>query len=497
MPRDDEDYKPCEADNTVGRARFDKFELPLTKTDRTKLVKEQTAFELSRLLYASGKKFNELSKAEWLEMLEAANSAGAAALDEYHKLVDYEVLQLNRTWSLVLNGNDAFICSQYTCPETGRRVWRMLRQNEFLLAESHWAARPWLKSHLRCTYPGGFVFDPSTTKPSVRGAINLWRGWSVKPEPGDWSPMEEHIREVLAGGNEKYASYIIRWLAWMIQNPDRQAECALVFRGLKGSGRGSLGRPIRGLCHQHGVHISSPKLLTGDFNNHLRDCIFLFADEALWAGDKTADGKLKQMITEDTLPIEGKGRDAISVKNRLHIMMASNEKFVVPATHDERRYAVFDTSPHKIGDRDYFTRLNDLSYLPAMLHALQNMDLGEWHPRWDIPQTKALRDQIRLNEPSYRRVLRGMLHAGRPADGDLVLDDFKTACKKIKRNANEAEIESFAQSIPRRVETVGRKGKKRLTFYKLAALGVVRDWFDRTEEWEDDLDDWVASDGRE
>ena len=147
----------------------------------------------------------------------------------------------------------------------------------------------------------------------------------------------------------------------------------------------------------------------------MRDCIFLLADEAFWAGDKQAEGTLKRIITEDTLLIEPKGVDVKSTKNRLHIMVASNEDWVVPATTDERRFAIFDCSDDVIGDRPYFSDLYaelQNGGLEAMLHDLLAMDLGDWHPRDDIPQTSALRDQIEQSERADRALVRQVLEMG-------------------------------------------------------------------------------------
>ena len=93
--------------------------------------------------------------------------------------------------------------------------------------------------------------------------LNLWRGWGVKVGVGDWSLMKEHIKVVLAGGNEKAFDYIIRWLAWAVQHPDQRAEVALVFKGGRGVGKGTLGNAMCRIFGQHGVHISNASHLTG------------------------------------------------------------------------------------------------------------------------------------------------------------------------------------------------------------------------------------------
>jgi hypothetical protein len=147
---------------------------------------------------------------------------------------------------------------------------------------------------------------------------------------------------------------------------------------------------------QHGVHISSHRQLTGSFNKHLLDCAVLFADEAFWPGDKSAEGTLKRIITEETLMIEAKFFDATMNLNRLHIIMASNADWVVPAAIDDRRCAVFDVSEQHRNDKKYFVPLYaemEQGGIAAMMHDLLAMDLGGWHPRYDVPQTKALGEQ--------------------------------------------------------------------------------------------------------
>src|ERR1035437_7635664 len=106
------------------------------------------------------------------------------------------------------------------------------------------------------------------------------------------------------------------------------------MRGGEGTGKSTLAKAIRRIMGQHGLAISNGKHLTGNFNVHLQDCVFLFADEAFYAGDPSHVGVLKSLITEDSLTIEAKYQNAVESPNFLHLMMASNEEWVVPATLD-------------------------------------------------------------------------------------------------------------------------------------------------------------------
>ncbi len=272
----------------------------------------------------------------------------------------------------------------------------------------HW----WLKHPERRQYEG-LTFQPGAGE-EVDGRLNLWRGWGVEPKPGDWSLMRRHIEDVLAAGDTSAAGYIINWIAWAFQNPAERAQAAMVFRGKKGTGKGTLGNALCRIFGQHGTHISSAEHLAGRFNGHLRDASFLFADEAYWPGDKGAEGSLKRLVTEPDLFIEAKGRDGVTVQNMLHIIMASNEDWIVPAGEDERRYAVFEVSDRYKQDDAWFRPLYaqlKAGGLGAMLYDLLRYDLGDWHPR-QVPRTHALLEQQARGLPAEDEWWVGMLEAG-------------------------------------------------------------------------------------
>jgi hypothetical protein len=149
---------------------------------------------------------------------------------------------------------------------------------------------------------------------------------------------------VLAAGNEEFADYIIRWIAWAIQNPAAPAETALVLIGAKGAGKGTLVRCLERIFGAHTFQVTSREEVIGKFNGHLQDCVLFVADEAYWGGDKRCVGRLQGMITERFLPIERKGIDLIQVPNFLHVLMLAEPGWVIPAGRYERRYAALAVS---------------------------------------------------------------------------------------------------------------------------------------------------------
>lgn len=301
------------------------------------------------------------------------------------------------------------------------------------------------------------VFDPSP-KGARPTAYNLWRGWAIDPKAGDWSLMRRLVRDVLCGGDAESFDYVLRWAAFMVQNPHVPAEVAIVFKGKKGRGKGMFARALKDLAGQHGKQVASGEQLTGRFNDHLMDCICLFVDEAFWAGNKQAEGVLKNLITEPVLTFEAKGLPLVQGPNLLHVVMASNEEWVVPATEDERRFAVFEVSEQAYAalPEGFFTDLvdqRDSGGLAAMLHDLLRTDLTGWHPRKNVPRNEARGEQVLRSlcrqEPVvaywYDALSRGAL----PYSIDATRD-----WSKAPQLLKEREKDAFTDAINERAATM-------------------------------------------
>ncbi|USA39879.1 RepB family DNA primase [Pelagerythrobacter marinus] len=270
----------------------------------------------------------------------------------------------------------------------------------------------WVSSPRRRVYTRGLTLDPGGD--SGRDAYNLWRGFDIEPRPGDWSLMREHIRRVLARGNEAHASYILNWTAWSFQNPGSPPRVAPVFRCGEGIGKGMFASNLVRAFGHHGLHVTSMGQVSGRFNSHLRHCCMLFADE-IDAREGKGSGALRGLISERTIPCEGKHKDLVEVPNHIHLLMASNDKWVVPAGTDARRYAVFDVSGEQKGDKAYFDALATQMAeggLAAMLHDLLEADLSSFHPEADRPETDALSEQRAASLKGFDKVMLDLLSTG-------------------------------------------------------------------------------------
>lgn len=225
---------------------------------------------------------------------------------------------------------------------------------------------------------------------------NLWRGFAVSPQPGKGhESLLAHIRTNVCGNQERYFDYLMAWMARCVQHPAEAGEVAVVVRGKKGTGKSFFVRAFGHLFGRHFFPISDSKHMIGAFNAHLRDAVVVFGEEAFYAGDRRHESVLKTLITEKTIIYEAKGVDAEVGPNFVHLIMASNERWVVPAGADERRFFVLNCSDDNRGDQAYFGKIQydlDSGGYSNLLHYFQNYDLNGFDVR-KVPQTAALFEQ--------------------------------------------------------------------------------------------------------
>jgi hypothetical protein len=348
----------------------------------------------------------------------------------------------NEKYMVTCDGGRVFVCEPRDDPALHRRYFVHIRPTEFKVLHANRrvhigndnegnpiyndAVPFWLKHAERRQYTGGLVFHPG--RDVAPDQFNLWQGFSVAPRPGEWSKLREHLLNVLCAGREDHFNYLFGWKARAVQRPDLKGEVAVVVIGEEGAGKSTVGEIFGYLFGQHAFAVSDPRHLTGNFNFHLRDCVFLHAEEVFHAGDKTAASILRNLITSPTLVIEGKGQNAIIVPNRLHLMMTANPGWVIPAGPGARRFFVLYAGNKHISDYAYFGAIRDEMEnggYEALLYDLLNYDLSNFNIR-AVPGTDALIEQKKLSHEPHRSWWEDVLHRGFVFDSKLGLGEHFT-----------------------------------------------------------------------
>lgn len=315
------------------------------------------------------------------------------------------------------------------------------------------AGKWWLRHPDRRQYDT-LVFSPGRETP---GAYNLWKGFGCQAKAGDCRLFLDHVLRNICGGVPEYYDYLIRWMARAVQKPDAPGQVAVVMRGSQGTGKSFFAKTFGSLFGRHFLQVSDPKHLIGSFNAHLRDAVVVFGDEAFYAGDKRHESVLKMLITEEIIPIESKGIDVEACPNYVHVLLASNNQWVVPAGADERRFFVLDVAGDHRQDTVYFRAIQDelnRGGREALLHMLLTFDLTDFQVR-TAPKTKALHEQKLLSlspeeEWWYRKLTNGAIldrHDNwiRKVLKHEVLEDYTEYMRQVacNRRSNETVLGRF------------------------------------------------------
>tara|TARA_R110002167_G_C12707228_1_gene655129 strand:- start:27283 stop:29673 length:2391 start_codon:yes stop_codon:yes gene_type:complete len=286
------------------------------------------------------------------------------------------------------------------------------------------AGRWWFENPSRRSYKS-IVFLPG--QEVADDIYNLWRGFAYEAKPGGCCDQFLDLMEKsICDNNQELYEYLLNWMALAVQKPDQPGHTAIVMRSGQGTGKGTFAKTFYKLFGRHGKQITNALHLTGHFNAHLRDCVVLFADEAVAADDRNHEAVLKTIITEEDMALTPKGKEMTVEKNYLHVIMASNSKWVVPTGYDDRRFVVLDVNEDHKTDIAYWNLLNkELANggYEALLYLLATRDLTGFNPR-DKPSTMALQEQKTLSFDPLERWLYGVLQDG--LVGEVVLTEGTT-----------------------------------------------------------------------
>ena len=434
----------------------------------------------------------------------------------------FSVDDINREFSLVLLGSRAIVmqqCEEGPLDERQRilsveafQIWfgnRFLRsinaRGDSVLISF---ANAWLRHPDRQQYQGVEFYPDPQNRPGARGRLNLWRGFAYAPcaKVRGYKTFADHLMNNVCGGVQALYDWVFAFFAQMVQRPRERIGVALVLRGGMGSGKTVVGEHIGALFPSHYFLVDDPRYVTGQFNAHMASCLLLQADEAVWAGDKGAEGRLKGLVTSPVQQIEAKGVDPIRLDNYVRLIMTSNESWVVPAGRDERRFCVLDVDPRCAQNSGYFgemrAELRDGGYA-ALLHDLLTFDLSLVDLR-TIPKTSALLDQKERSLDSVPAWWLDRLEAGalthksgkwvREVRREVLFIDYIEASDRtgVRRKREETifgrELRALVPGlgVARRLDTDGSRPR----FYLLPPLRECRaawdDLMGQARKWGDD-----------
>jgi len=437
--------------------------------------------------------------------------------------IEEQILSFNKDHIFVLDGGKAAVLwetrdhrGQLDVKQMTVDAFNQYHANNTILTDAGKvvpASRLWLTHPKRATKQA-IVFDPRNHVPPA--FYNLWRGFGVEPLGDDEEPTQEmrdaldafkeHVFENVCEGIEALDKWLTTFFAHLLQKPWEKPLVAPVFCGQKGVGKDSLVNCIGNLMPKYHIIANNSHYLTSNFNSYFEKCLLAVFNEAFWSGDKKAEGKLKGLITDPKHFIEKKGYEARMMDNYMRIIIMGNEDWLVPATQDERRFAVFNIGTKRRQDNQFFRtlRLNmeagGYRYLMKYLleYPLDSADIDV------APSTKGLYQQKMESLSPLQKWWRSCLQSGdiegsmdvewpKTISISVFCDAFRKSCKDMQIRSRLPDNKTIGKELRSIVPNLGTTRQQeegaRFHVFKLPPLEECR------KNWEDVMkfqEDWES-----
>ena len=260
-------------------------------------------------------------------------------------------------------------------------------------------------------------------EPPLLGRVVEDDEWDGPKEPAECSLFLDHMRHNMCQDDDETYEYFLGWMAEGLLRPGR-SQVAVAMTGPSGSGKGTFATLYGSFFGVHYLPVSDKERLVGKFNRQLMEMQLVFGDEVDFSTADEATKKLRSLVTEEKLQIEFKGIDPTTERKWFRIMISSNEKHIVSALKDDRRYLVLyvDSHEHNDDEEGYFKPMREqweaggrvalFRWLTGRYWA-EMLKQGGWKVG-DRPETEALQEQKVASLRPVEEVIQAMLAQGEP-----------------------------------------------------------------------------------
>jgi putative DNA primase/helicase len=206
----------------------------------------------------------------------------------------------------------------------------------------------WQEHALRKTIEAkNLVFDP-TQQADPETHVNIFLGWPLTPKPNaDLVLPILALLESLCSAEDNVdecVTWILRWLAYPLQNPGAKMQTALLMFGEKqGTGKSQFFQNVISPIYGEYGTVASQHQLDSTFTAWRSRKLFVLFEEVLSRDDKYShNGTLKYMITGDKMSINQKNLPERDERNHMNSAFLSNEPQPIPIELEDRRFMVIE-----------------------------------------------------------------------------------------------------------------------------------------------------------
>lgn len=193
--------------------------------------------------------------------------------------------------------------------------------------------------------------DGELIRDGKRIYVNSFVQHECETKDGDASKLLGHLEKLLPDAEDRKKLW--SYLASMAQNPGRKFQWWPVIQGAEGNGKTVLITVMSYIMGQEYSHLPNAHAIARDglkFNKWVYRKTFIGVEEISLAHKRDFLDEFKVVVTNERIPMEGKGVDQVNTDNRANGILCTNHKDGVPITVDTRRYGIFYTAQQSAED---------------------------------------------------------------------------------------------------------------------------------------------------
>lgn len=241
--------------------------------------------------------------------------------------------------------------------------------------------------------------------------------------------FEEHLRNLIL--EPEYRRVVMDWLAYVVQYPGRKIRWAILFQGGEGCGKTFFFEAMKAVLGNDHAKLVNKSSVSSQWNEWAVGAQVVAIEEIRVVGANRYDvmNSLKELITNDMVPINQRAKDTRTVRNVTNYILFSNHHDALALAQGDRRYCVLKSRLQLKEDikalgTDYFQRLFDMLAENAggLRYVLENHQISEdFNPNGPAPRTVYLEEIIDDTADEIQSIIKNVVSDDETA---LVCKDF-------------------------------------------------------------------------
>jgi hypothetical protein len=355
---------------------------------------------------------------------------------------------------------------------------------------------------------------------------NLFRGFNPKiKSPFDSTKKDKLLKPFkelgieLCGGDISHFNYLYSYLADIIQNPNVKNPIAFIIKGKQGTGKNMFLNAFGNILGKHHyITSSNPKDFFGDYAEGFYHKLLVNMNECEGKDTFDFEGRIKSFITEDTITLNRKFVQPITISNLARLIIFTNKSNPIPidVRTKDRRYVVFETTDKYLDSKygtDFWKSLlkhfNRDDFIACLYDDMNNLDISKIDWRSERPITNAYIQMCKLYVPTEVLFLENKFVKGIEMDnafegfnfaekcetdgvcGMELFKDYTNYCKEFgfykEGNAYQKNIKCFySKLIELELPMIVKKPQNKTVFhfnpYTVLNFMKERKWIDRNDD---------------